>query len=133
MSAEPARTQGLAPRGEERLLSDVLLPAQAVCSPSTFLSRTPSSRLAHAILEQAIDDLAHPHRVKAFQQLAYRDAYWWVASSDVTHHFSFLNLCETLGYHADSVRAALLRSAPVPSLGPPRRTLRALRSADRRA
>ena len=77
--------------------------------------------MLHAVLEQAIDDLAdlaHPERGKSWQHVAYRDASCWVASADVTHHFSFLNLCETLGYHAASVRAALLRRAPLPGSTP---------------
>lgn len=95
--------------------SNVLLPAQVFGWAAVYLSRTGSSRLMHAVLEQAIVDLARPHGTRLPQQRAYRDAYWWVASNDRVYPFSFPNVCDTLGYDAPAVRAVLLRRSPLPA------------------
>lgn len=115
MSAVSARRQSPAPRTYGRDLGGILLPTQVFGGPQPLLGRSASARLMHAVLEQAVADLETPDGPRPWQQQAYRDAYWWVTSADVTHYFSFLNLCETLGYHAASVRAALLRHAPPPA------------------
>jgi hypothetical protein len=84
-------------------------PAQfyAIWSHSTYIP--PERELALAVMEQAIDDLAHNRFAKARRgQRAYWDAYDWVAAEDREWPFSFLNLCDALGLHVESTRRRVL-------------------------
>jgi len=74
---------------------------------------TPERTLAVSVLRQAADDLltyryARPRR----RQRLYMDAYSWVASSDRSWPYSFLNLCDALHLSPSCLRAELLGDVP---------------------
>ena len=86
---------------------------------SAWQSRA-STRLMHAVLEQAVRDLLRYRDAQCrVPRTIYRDAYRWVLSSDRSHPFSFVNLCEALGYWAPAVRRNLLGGE---FAAPPRRS-----------
>jgi hypothetical protein len=95
-------------RGQLSVLPSQYFPHRLMCVD------TPAARLMHAVLEQAAHDLLHyrsaedPHDRQVFA-----DAYRWLISDDRSHGFSFINLCETLGYSPSAVRRSLLRATRV--------------------
>ena len=81
--------------------------------------KRPALRLMVAVLEQAVDDLqANRHAGDLSRRALYIDAYTWASSSDRSHAFTFLNVCEALGYSAAAVRRRVLAEPPGP---PPRK------------
>lgn len=97
--------------------------AEQLAPSAVPMVRTPESRLLHAILEQAAFDLlSYCNAQRTVDLRIHYDAWRWMRSGDRTHPFSFVNVCETLGYCPAAVRGrcfALLRAARRPALGPP--------------
>jgi hypothetical protein len=76
---------------------------------------TPAAKLMNAVLVQAVLDLRYQHARHSWMRKLYREAHEWVKSDDRSYPFTFLNLCETLGYSPSAVRQSLLRvRAPAP-------------------
>ena len=71
---------------------------------------TPERRLLAAVLEDVVQIIRRGPEYYEDRELAdtYRDAMAWVAADRDTWPFSFVRLCEALGFDADSVRTRLL-------------------------
>jgi hypothetical protein len=99
MSLELIRTE-LAP--------DQMMPSQYA---DLRRRRTHSSgeALAYAILARAVMDLRPPgsRRSRAARRI-HNDAYRWMLSNDRTYVFSFINVCEFLGFNPYVLRRGLL-------------------------
>jgi len=77
--------------------------------------KRPALRLMVAVLEQAVDDLqTNRHASDLSRRALYLDAYTWASSSDRSHAFTFLNVCEALGYSAAAIRRRVLLEPPAP-------------------
>ncbi len=77
--------------------------------------KRPALRLMIAVLEQAVDDLqANRHANDLSRRALYLDAYTWASSSDRSHAFTFLNVCEALGYSPTAIRRRVLLEPPSP-------------------
>lgn len=80
---------------------------------------SPERRLQIEVLNRAICDLA-PRRLVATKAWERDDALQWVQSDD-PHPFSFLTICQALGYDHEVVRERLLAMAagevPMPRKG----------------
>ena len=76
-----------------------------------------------AVLEQALDDLERYRDSRdPWLHRLHRDALAWVDCADRRHAFTFVNVCEALGYEPSAVRRRLLvRPAPDPAEGTDRR------------
>jgi len=82
---------------------------------------SPEMILAVTVLGQAANDLrSFRFARRCSEQRLYLDAYQWVASSDRTWPYAFLNLCDILHLSVSRVRAQLLGDAPVASRAPAR-------------
>jgi hypothetical protein len=97
---------------EETIAPELTLPVQfrdlwhgpRVASPETIL--------AVSVLGQAANDLqSFRFAPRRHQQRLYMEAYNWVASSERSWPYAFLNLCDALRLSAQSVRAQLLGDA----------------------
>ena len=117
---------------EEFVASEVTLPVQFHRIWNEPSTATPERTLAMSVLCQAASDLRQLRYARRPRgQRLYMDAYTWVASTDRSWPYSFLNLCETLRLSPECVRAELLGDA-VPAQSSLRRgaaggTSRALR------
>ncbi len=101
----PPRPQ---PRPTREQTTDALIGVPILHGPPASSDR-PALRLMIAVLEQAIDDLrAHRGAAELWRRQLYMDAYTWTASSDRSHAFTFLNVCEALGYSPSAVRRRVL-------------------------
>ena len=70
---------------------------------------TPERSLLLAMLEQAVSDLwNYRFRPRRKAQRMYLDAYQWVMSSDRSHPFSFVNICEALELTPTALRAGMI-------------------------
>jgi hypothetical protein len=70
---------------------------------------TPERALATSVLWQALHDLQRfRYARRRKRQRLYMDAYSWVESNDRSWPYSFVNICETLGISANSLRAEFL-------------------------
>lgn len=92
---------------------------------------TPGARLMHAVLEQAVYDLLRYRSTReCWLYQSYCDAFRWTLSRDRSHPFSFVNLCETLGYSPTAVRVRLLGVSFKPEPPPTVRARNPRRRAD---
>ena len=92
----------------------VLLPVQYLHKPGER-RKEPQTRLMLAVLQTVVDD----YRGSAYRHAAgfaarrdsrdYAAARAYVESRDRTWPFSFENLCEAVGFDADSLRTELAR------------------------
>jgi hypothetical protein len=74
---------------------------------------SPEMILAVSVLGQAANDLQNFRFARRRRrQRLYMEAYNWVASSDRSWPYAFLNLCDALRLSTESVRARLLGGAP---------------------
>jgi hypothetical protein len=81
----------------------------------SLTGKQPALRLMIAVLEQAVDDLQTNRSANELSRRAlYLDAYTWASSSDRSHAFTFLNVCEALGYSPTAVRRRVLHEPPPP-------------------
>jgi len=95
---------------------DVLLPEQFYATLRRGPGGEPEARLMAAILEDAVACLARDPRLCSRQQRKAReDALAWInAREEDDWIFSFTNVCETLGFDPDYLRAGLTRwAAPI--------------------
>lgn len=106
--------------GPDAFSLDPLLPTQTRSLPLLRLA-TPSARLMNAVLEQAADDVMKLAHAAPREREKYLDALRWTTDVDTSHPFSFVNLCEALGYSATALRTRLL-AAYVPVAPARRRT-----------
>lgn len=92
---------------------DVLLPEQFYATLRRAQSVDPEARLMAAILEDAVACLARDPRLCSRQQRKAReDAIAWInAREEGDWIFSFINVCETLGFDPNYLRAGLTRWA----------------------
>ena len=71
---------------------------------------TPERKLLLAMIAQAAGDLRlfrGDRRAKARRM--YNDAHDWITSNDRSHMFSFVSICDVLGFTPNAIREALLR------------------------
>lgn len=72
---------------------------------------TPERRLLLAMIAQAAGDLRLFRGDKrAKSRRMYNDAHDWVVSNDKSHMFSFVSICDILGFSPTAIRASLLHS-----------------------
>jgi hypothetical protein len=92
---------------------DVLLPEQFYATLRRSPGADPEARLMAAILEDAVACLARDARLCSRQQRKAREeAFAWInAREEDDWIFSFTNVCETLGFDPDYLRAGLTRWA----------------------
>ena len=89
--------------------SDHMTPDQYMDTNNKSHGISPERQLILSVLEQAVYDLGKFRFAKmARDQRHYLEAYRWVASNDRTWPYSFINVCETLGFSQDSLREELL-------------------------
>ena len=82
-------------------LSDEMVDALAGSAPQVALAK--------GVLIQAKQDLRRFRRSQdGVGRELYRDAYSWVMSNDRAWPYSFLNVCEALGFSAEALREELL-------------------------
>ena len=75
-------------------------------------SLQPAKRLMLAILTDAIELLMQdPARQHARRALCQRKAAHWIYSNDRAWFFSFVNVCETLGYDPKRIRTGIAPSS----------------------
>lgn len=95
-----------------------ILPSQTQRVPEM----TPCQRLVLAVMDEAHTNLtkllvygssrnALYSSMRSRQSTPYEDARRWVLSDDQTWPFSFVNLCNILGWDVEATRAAMLRKA----------------------
>jgi hypothetical protein len=109
-----SRPTARAPRGPGRPSAFLPLDLAPVLPPRWFAGeRTPfqsAKRLMLAVLTDAIElviqDPAPQHPGRALCQ---RRAADWISSNDRAWFFSFVNVCEALGFDAKRIRTAIAR------------------------
>jgi len=89
--------------------SSGILPAQASVGARWDGDTSGPRALMLAVLEDAVQCMEHGHRRRTFsaRRLA-ADAEAWVRSDSRDWPFSFVNVCEVLGFEANAVRKRLL-------------------------
>ena len=90
------------------LFLDAILPEQLSEDPATARPRGPEADLMRAILEDAI--ICFQRQFYASSQRSTklaREAEAWFFSDDTHWPFSFLNICEVLGFDPDYIRRGL--------------------------
>lgn len=94
---------------EELLTPETTLPLQFAQIWHGARKTSPEWALATSVLGQAVRDL-HKFRYarRRKRQRLYLDAYEWIASTDRSWPYSFVNICEALGLSPDFLRAELL-------------------------
>lgn len=108
--AAPARPNR-SPWIREHAVEGAMLPEQFAGIWHTTNTRSSEQRLALAMLERTMSDLAiNRFARRRKRQRLYLEAYDWVASDDVTWPYSFVNTCQTLGVTPAKVRAALIHA-----------------------
>lgn len=91
---------------------DTMKPTPSDEIMNTLAGGAPEVALAKGVLTQAKRDLRRFRRSEdPVGREMYRDAYSWVASNDSTWPYSFLNVCEALGFRVEALRAELLAEA----------------------
>jgi hypothetical protein len=97
---------------EETIAPELTLPVQFHDLWHGSRAASPETILAVSVLGQAANDLqSFRFAPRRHQQRLYLEAYNWVASSDRSWPYAFLNLCDALRLAAESVRAQLLGDA----------------------
>jgi hypothetical protein len=100
---------------EELLIPEPALPAQFHIIWHRTRAISAERALVLAVLWQAVADLQkYRFATRRQHQRLYMEAYEWVASSDRSWPYSFVNLCELLNLSPESLREELL-SGRVPS------------------
>ena len=96
--------------GDTLLADERILPVQ-YASLFHKRARTWAEMLALAVLEQAVSDLLHYRQARNHpERRLHREALKWICSNDRSHIFSFVNICEVLGFCPAVLRAALVRA-----------------------
>lgn len=94
---------------EDVLEPEVILPVQFQRVWNNQKTMTPERDLMANVLWQAADDLVKNKAAKNRKRMRlHRDAYRWVVANDRTWPYSFVNICDTLGLSARSIREELL-------------------------
>lgn len=89
---------------------EVLVPEEEACSHRSDSLQVPEKRLMLAVLEDAVAILSRGSAVRgAGTRLAVDEVRRWYASEDRRWPFSFVNICEALGFDPSGMRAALAR------------------------
>lgn len=99
---------------------EILVPDDEGAGPRSDSLQIPEKRLMLAVLEDAVAILSRPGASRsAAQRLATEEVRRWCASEDRVWPFSFVNICEALGFEPASLRDALLtlRHDPLRSEG----------------
>src|SRR6476660_2892314 len=97
---------------EEVIAPELTLPIQFRDLWHGPRAASPETVLAVSVLGQAANDLqSFRFARRRSRQRLYMEAYHWVASSDRSWPYAFLNLCDALRLSAESVRAQLLGDA----------------------
>lgn len=94
---------------EDLCAPDSLSPAQFYEMWSGTADRSAEFKLALAVLEQALEDLAkHRHARDNERRRLYRQAENWVLSNDRRWPYSFTNVCEILNVPSARIRTNIL-------------------------
>ncbi|MSP39321.1 MAG: hypothetical protein EXR70_12595 [Deltaproteobacteria bacterium] len=99
---------------EEKVLAifqpDVLIESQYQSTQTRQLPMDPERVLMLAVLRDAVSCFQdHVIARNKPKQSLHREAEEWILDRDCSHLFSFENLCESLGYDPDYMRAGLCR------------------------
>jgi hypothetical protein len=97
------------PSLDNDLILEVTRPVQFLGIWKGRTATTPERRLLLAMIAQAAGDLRlfrGDKRPKSRRM--YNDAHDWVVSNDKSHMFSFVSICDILGFSTTAIRAALL-------------------------
>lgn len=102
---------------DDALVPEAALPSQFADIWYRSRAISPERALALAVLWEAVFDLQKfQFAPRRRQQRLYWEAYEWVVSNQRGWPYSFVNLCELLGFTPDAVRKQLLGPmAPAPS------------------
>ncbi len=93
----------------EILAPTAIRPVQFYEVWSKTRARTAEQRLALEVLKQAVLDLQkYRYARRSKRQRLYMEAYSWVASSDLSWPYSFVNICEMLNLSPEHLREELL-------------------------
>ena len=105
--------------------AELVLPEQWIRGQRQDALQHPEKRLMLAILEDAVATIgrnaatpaeAAPHELQEVQE--------WCASEDTTWPFSFVNICDHLGFDPQALREGLTRWQAARARGMPTRRLR---------
>lgn len=98
---------------EEVIAPELTLPGQFRDMWHGPRAPSPEMVLAVSVLGQVVNDLRKFRFTRRRRrQRLYMEAYNWVASSDRSWPYAFLNLCDALRLSTEAVRAQLLGDAP---------------------
>jgi hypothetical protein len=98
---------------EQAVSPDQVLPVQFHEVWQHGGGQSPERELAVSVLAQAALDIEKCREAQhGRKRRIYREAYNWVASDDRSWPYSFLNLCDTLGFSPAFLRTRLLSDAP---------------------
>jgi hypothetical protein len=88
-------------------------------NPTDFYPSNRNFRdIASGVLEQAKKDLRRFHQgATSVERELYRDAYRWVTSDDCAWPFSFLSVCQLLGFAPEELRRELIGDHSLGMLG----------------
>jgi hypothetical protein len=92
------------------LAPELVLPSQFSTGVRNDASLRPEKRLMLAVLEEAVGDFQR-YLVATGNEARrlFQDAEDWFASEDTTWPYSFVNICNALGFDVGYVRAGLSR------------------------
>ena len=94
---------------DDLLIPTALRPVQFHDIWSRSRTISPERRLALAVVQQALNDLAGYRFARGWRrQRLYWDAYAWVADDDREWPYSFINLCEAAGLGVEAIRQRVL-------------------------
>ena len=89
---------------------DPLMPAQWFADAGRAAAMQPEKRLMFAVLSDAVDIVMTPHGTTNIRRrMLFHETAAWIRSDDREWPYSFVNLCDALGFDADRLRAGLAR------------------------
>jgi hypothetical protein len=94
---------------------DPLMPAQWFADAGRAAAMQPEKRLMFAVLSDAVDIVMTPHGTTNIRRrMLFHETAAWIRSDDREWPYSFVNLCDALGFDADRLRVGLARFIDVP-------------------
>ena len=89
---------------------DPLMPAQWFADAGRAAAMQPEKRLMFAVLSDAVDIVMTPHGTTNIRRrMLFHETAAWIRSDDREWPYSFVNLCDALGFDADRLRVGLAR------------------------
>jgi hypothetical protein len=89
---------------------DPVMPAQWFADAGRAAAIQPEKRLMFAVLSDAVDIvMTAPGSTNVRRRMLFHETVAWIRSDDREWPYSFLNLCESLGFEPGRLRAGLAR------------------------